>query len=101
MQTFYVQHVYFHTYYLPIMDKKLTLSLNSLVIDRAKQYARDNNVSLSRMIEQYLASLTKPDAEQEEETFTPLVDRLIGVIELPETDTHKSDYADYLLQKYQ
>ncbi|WP_420457885.1 DUF6364 family protein [Neolewinella sp.] len=85
------------------MDKKLTLSMNSLVIDRAKQYARDNNLSLSRMIEQYLASLTKPDAEQHEgeEPFTSLVDRLIGVIELPEMDTHKSDYADYLLQKYQ
>ena len=82
------------------MDRKLTLSLNSLVIDRAKQYARDNNVSLSRMIEQYLASLTKPEEEQEE-SFTPLVDRLVGVIELPEADTHKSDYADYLLQKYQ
>ena len=84
------------------MDKKLTLSLNALVIDRAKQYARDNNVSLSRMIEQYLASLTKPDVENNdlEETFTPLIDRLIGVIELPETDSYKSDYADYLLQKY-
>ena len=93
--------MYFHTYCLPIMDKKLTLSLNSLVIDRAKQYARDNNVSLSRMIEQYLASLTRPEAEQEKESFTPLVDRLVGVIEIPEMDTHKSNYADYLLQKYQ
>ena len=83
------------------MDKKLTLSLNSLIIDRAKQYAQDNNVSLSRMIEHYLAALTKPEEEQEEESFTPLVDRLVGVIELPEADTYKSDYADYLLQKYQ
>ncbi len=83
------------------MDRKLTLSLNSTVIDRAKSYARDHDMSLSRMIEQYLASLTRTAEEDEPEKFTPLVDRLLGVVDLPEGDGYKSGYSDYLLEKYQ
>jgi len=40
------------------MDKKLTLSLNQKIIEKAKQYAKTNSTSLSRLIESYLNSLT-------------------------------------------
>ena len=39
------------------MDKKLTLSLDQRVIERAKGYAKKNNTSLSKMIEVYFDSL--------------------------------------------
>ncbi len=39
------------------MDKKLTLSLNASIIEEAKAYAKENQVSLSRIIEHYLKSL--------------------------------------------
>jgi len=80
------------------MDKKLTLSLNSQVIENAKKYARDRNISLSRMIENYLSALVKP--EESEEEYSPTVTRLIGVIDLPEDYQLESDYADYLTEKY-
>jgi predicted HicB family RNase H-like nuclease len=40
------------------MDSKLTLKLNDSVIAKAKQYAKEHNISLSRMIENYLTSIT-------------------------------------------
>lgn len=41
------------------MGKKLTISLNKSIIENAKTYAKSNNISLSKLIESYLASLTK------------------------------------------
>ena len=39
------------------MTTKLTLSIESSVIDQAKNYARSHNKSLSRLVENYLKSL--------------------------------------------
>ena len=39
------------------MDMELTLKLDKLVIERAKQYVASHNRSLSRIIESYLRSL--------------------------------------------
>jgi hypothetical protein len=39
------------------MTTKLTLSIESGVIEQAKSYARSHNKSLSRLIENYLKSL--------------------------------------------
>ena len=80
------------------MDAKLTLSLNKDIIEKAKEYAKANSISLSRLIEFYLASLvTKNEKETE---ITPLVKSLAGVMELPEDYNLKDDYADFLIQKY-
>jgi predicted HicB family RNase H-like nuclease len=66
------------------MDTKLTLRLNDSVIERAKVYARNHNISLSKMIESYLDSLTKQNEEEKKEaSITPLVESLSGVIDLP------------------
>lgn len=40
------------------MDARLSLKLNIDVIERAKKYALDKNISLSKLIENYLDSLT-------------------------------------------
>ena len=40
------------------MDTKITLSFDEAVIKKAKQYAEDNGVSLSRMIEFLLKKIT-------------------------------------------
>lgn len=81
------------------MDKKLTLSLNEKVIERAKTYARDHQVSLSKLIESYLSSLI--DNKSEDIKITPLVESLSGVVEIPHDFDYRSDYTDYLLEKYQ
>ncbi|TCD24781.1 hypothetical protein EZ456_16995 [Pedobacter psychrodurus] len=40
------------------MDTKLTLSFNQDVVVRAKKYAAENNISLSRLIEHLLTQVT-------------------------------------------
>jgi len=82
------------------MDKKLTLSLNAQVIDRAKRYAKNQETSLSKLIENYLAALTGQENDQTEE-ITPLVARLVGTVSIPDDYDFKFDYSDYLTKKYQ
>jgi len=81
------------------MDKKLTLSLNQRIIERAKKYAKSNNTSLSKMIESYFETLTSSDKLTEFET-TPLVKSLSGVVELPKDFDYQKSRTKYLLDKH-
>ena len=81
------------------METKLTLRLNKRVIDRAKNYANKHNVSLSKMIESYLDSVTKESVSDSAE-ITPLVRSLSGVIQLDKEYDFKKDYANFLSKKY-
>lgn len=80
------------------MDKKLTLSLDQTIIERAKTYAKSNSTSLSKLIESYLHALTH--TSQSNSNITPLVESLSGVIDLPEDFDEKEAYTEYLLNKY-
>lgn len=82
------------------MDKKLTLSLNQKIIEKAKVYAQSNRTSLSKLIENYLNSLTSSSINKDDIESTPLVDSLCGIIELPENFDFKNERAKYLLEKY-
>jgi len=81
------------------MDKKLTLSLNQKIIERAKRYAKNNNTSLSKMIEVYFDSLTRKE-ETEEIKITPLVKSLSGVVELPKNFDYKESRSKHLKNKH-
>ncbi|MBN1769195.1 MAG: hypothetical protein JW842_11865, partial [Prolixibacteraceae bacterium] len=65
------------------METKLTLRLNDNVIERAKKYARSHKISLSKMVEIYLDSITKQNKDVQKISITPLVESLSGVIDLP------------------
>ena len=80
------------------MDTKLTIKLDNDVISRAKIYAQRRKTSLSKMIESYLDSVTKPDSDDIE--ITPLVKSLSGVISLPKEYDYKKERTDFLIKKY-
>ena len=80
------------------MDKKLTLSLNESVIENAKKYAKNNKISLSKLIEAYLQSVADNSTKNVE--ITPLVKSLSGVVKLPKGFDVRNDYSNYLLEKY-
>jgi hypothetical protein len=82
------------------METKLTLRLNDNVIERAKNYAHSHKISLSKMIESYLDSITKQPDVEKKISITPLVESLSGVIDLPNDYDYKKDYHDYLERKY-
>lgn len=81
------------------MDTKLTLRLNKRVIDRAKNYAHLHDVSLSKMIESYLDSVTE-DKSRETVEITPFVKSLSGIAKQNPDFDFKSNYTKYLTEKY-
>ena len=79
------------------MNTKLTLNLDKTVIEQAKKYAKDHQVSLSKLIENYLDSITKSSTEKNK--ISPLVESLTGVI--PDGNYNdRKDYTDFLSEKY-
>lgn len=76
------------------MKTKLILRLDKDVIERAKIYAHNHKLSLSKMIESYLDSITKQNVETKT-SITPLVESLSGVIDLPSEFDYKKEYRDY------
>lgn len=81
------------------MDSKLTLRLDTSVIEKAKEYARQKNTSISHIVENYLARLTTEKKDPEEE-ITPLVRSLGGIAKMPEDYDPRRDYTEYLENKY-
>jgi hypothetical protein len=84
------------------MDAKLTLKLDKLVIDKAKEYASSHNKSLSRMVESYLKSLVNNDSNEPDDSFeiSPFVKSMQTGVKLPADFDYKKEYTDYLMEKY-
>ena len=80
------------------MNTKLTLNVDRRVIEKAKEYSKSRKISLSRLIEAYLSSLTANKKQNIE--ITPLVESLSGVINLEKDFDYKEGYTDYLIEKY-
>ena len=81
------------------MDTKLTLKLNQEVIKKAKSYASEKKLSLSRLIENYLNALTSEKSTDDFE-ISPFVKSLSTGIKISADYDYKKDRADYLDQKY-
>ncbi|RMG20091.1 MAG: hypothetical protein D6730_20505 [Bacteroidetes bacterium] len=79
------------------MNAKLTLQLNKETIEQAKQYARAQNTSLSKLVESVLSKLI---SEKADTRISPLVKSLSGIIELPEAYDYREEYGQYLMDKY-
>jgi hypothetical protein len=80
------------------METKLTLKLKKNIIDRAKKYARDQEISLSKLIENYLNVITAPSDKKKD--ISPLVKSISGVIKLQDDFDHKAAYQKSLEEKY-
>lgn len=79
------------------MDSKLTIKLNENVIKRAKKYASDKKLSLSRLIENYLDSLTQ---EQEDEfKISPFVKSISNGKKIP-ADINDKDFRKEIIDDF-
>ncbi len=81
------------------MDTKLTLKLNQEVIEKAKQYANEKKLSLSRLIENYLNALTS-DKTNKDLQISPFVKSISSGIKIPADYDYRKDRADDLEEKY-
>ena len=92
------------------MNSKLTLSLDSEIIKKAKEYARRNNTSVSKIVEQYFKRIDKPFISQEsleepeteyellKSKLSPHIQQIIGIID--ETKKIDDDRYNHLMNKY-
>ena len=71
--------------------KKLTLSVDAAVIERAKRFSRRNDTTVSKLVSEFLASLRNESGKS-----TPIVTRLRGV--LP-SSVSRDEYRDHLKAK--
>ncbi|MFM1962019.1 MAG: hypothetical protein RLZZ172_864 [Bacteroidota bacterium] len=78
------------------MNTKLTLNIDKQIIEEAKHYAREHGVSLSKLIETYLDSITR--ISQKKSNVTPLVESLTGII--PSQQDDKQEYRSFIDKKY-
>ncbi len=82
------------------METKLTLSMDEEVIKKAKEFAKKNQTSLSRLIETYFSNLTKKEKVDNKKVISPSVKKLSGVLQLPNDFDYKKDRQKYLQEKY-
>lgn len=82
------------------MDTKLTLKLNQQIIEKAKQYAVDKKLSLSRIIENYLNSLTSANSLGNEIEISPFVKSISSKIDIPNDYDYKQEHNNYLDEKH-
>ena len=76
------------------MEKReLTVRVPTDVLEGAKQYARENRTSLTRLVSEYLRQLA---AQSDPLTKAPIVRRLSGTLS---QDVSVEDYREYLEQK--
>ena len=78
------------------MEKKLTLTIEDQVIKTAKKYAQIKGISLSRLIEDYLRTLSNEDKLANE--ITPRIARLRGSIKLPADFNYKKMIGESICQ---
>ena len=81
------------------MNKKLTLSVDDSIIEKAKAYAEDKNESLSQLVENYFRLLTASRKKKAKE-ISPIVMDLMGIIDVPEDFDYKKEKLDYLESRY-
>ena len=73
---------------------KLTLSVDDRVVSRAKQYAKLRGVSVSKMVEAYLAAVAEPPSPAT--GAVPILRSVRGVLKNADID----EYRKHLAAKY-
>lgn len=82
------------------MNTKLTLTIEKEIIQRAKEYAKDKNRSLSDIIENYLKILTKEEKTKDFKKLNPIVKSLKGSFKMPKNIDYKKEIRNRLEEKY-
>lgn len=85
---------------LLLMNTKLTLTIKMEIIERAKDYAKGKNRSLSDIIENYLKLLTQEEQNFKSKKLNPVVESLKGSFKLPKDMDYKKELENRLEKKY-
>lgn len=78
------------------MTAKITLYSEKDLIEQMKAYAKEQNTSVSKIVNEFFTNLLQTQELQKKKN--KVTDSLVGV--LKETKVDKSTYNDYLEEKY-
>ena len=81
------------------MNAKLTLTIDNSVINKAKKYAKQQRVSLSKLVEFYFSSLTNSSSENIEK-LPPITSALSGRVKNIKVINDRKVLEDALIDKY-
>ena len=81
------------------MNTKLTLTLENNIIREAKDYAKSNKISLSKLAEFYFKSIAEPTFGVDAK-MPPITKELSGIVKYSEKVKAKDILADSLIEKY-
>jgi antitoxin component of RelBE/YafQ-DinJ toxin-antitoxin module len=70
---------------------KLTLSVDNRVVSQAKQYAKRRGVSVSEMVEAYLASVAEPSTPST--SAAPILRSVRGTLKKADTEAYRKHLA--------
>jgi len=82
------------------MNIKLTLSIEENVIEAAKMYAKENNLSLSSIVENLLKLTINTKEKSGKIEIPPIVKSLKGKYKGAEVLDYKKELSDILFDKY-
>ena len=81
------------------MTTKLTILVEEETIKKAKKYSAQTGQSLSKLIENYLNTVTK-SAESKNNKFSPRIKRLMGSVKLPKDFDWKTEVEKNVKEKF-
>lgn len=80
------------------MSTKLTLSLDSKVIEAAKKYSKEKGTSLSKLVEDYLRHLSPLKSKTRKKS---IVEDLKGILgKAPDDFDYREERYKYLMEKH-
>ncbi len=86
------------------MNTKLTLNIEEDIIEKAKEYAKSKNRSVSKLVEEYLRSLAFAKTQKKDKPLSlePITKELVGMIKVknPEKINYKDILTKSLIEKY-
>ena len=83
------------------MYSKLTLNIEQKTIENAKIYARNQKRSVSKLVEEYLSTISSKNNEPiEHNSLGPITKELVGVIKIKEDVNYEDLFTDALMEKY-
>ena len=82
-----------------MMNTKLTLNLNAEIIQEAKKYAKSQQVSLSKLVENYLNSLISEESNDENQ-ISDFVKSMSSKTKLPANFDVQKERLILLEKKY-
>jgi len=83
------------------MNTKLTLNIDHAVINKAKKYAKTKKRSVSKLVEEYLSSISSKEfAAVDNETLGTITKQIAGTITIRKKADCKELLSEALSEKY-